>query len=404
MFKKVFAAMLAGLFIAAPAFAEVKLGGSYFIKGNNITPMNGDDSYGYYESDLEMKAQIVVDENTSVDVTAEVFDTNWDHTANIAGGDARALGQNYFEVSKATMTHKFATDTTFIGGIASNLDTWGTLFGDNSERQYFIQADQALPFGTLTFKTEKIAEGELAKDDADAQAATRKDDDADVDGYLIGLTMKAGDLTIQPALYYMDVQSDWKDDLGGQDLVADTTMTKAMVAVTGKFGAINLESELGFASYDDDTNAYDGSVFGLWLDAGTTVAGLGINAGILYSGTDDNVAYYVGDELCPMEVLGDDITIDGVTLARVKVAKAITETISVDTSLAYAMNNYDDDYKAAAATKFDKGYELDLNAYYKASDAVTLSTGIAFLDGDDKNENSFEDTGVWSYVKMNVAF
>jgi len=401
MFKKVFAAMLAGLFISAPAFAEVKMSGSFFIKGNGIQdPFSGKD-YRYYESDLEVKTSIIVDENTSVDITAEAFDTKWEDSADIAGGTNapagapyNASGQNYFEISKAAMTHKFTTGTTFIGGIDSNLDAWGTSFGDNAERMYFIQADQATPFGTLTFKAEKINEG-----------GDVENDDADVDGYLLGLTTKAGAFTIQPALYYMDVQSAWTDDLGGQALSADSTVAKAQVAVTGKVGAINIESELGFASYDDDAvNGYDGSVFGLWVDAGTTVAGLGVNAGLLYSSTDDNVAYYVGDELCPMEVLGDEITLDGTTLARVKVSKAITETVSVDSSLAYAFNNFDDADKATALTKFDEIYEIDVNAYYKASDAVTLSTGIAFLDGEDKNEKSFEDEGVWGYVKMNVAF
>ncbi|VVS92827.1 hypothetical protein [Desulfoluna spongiiphila] len=393
MFKKVFAAMLAGLFISAPAFAEVKMSGSYFIKGNYVNdPDTGKDSR-YYESDLEVKTSIIVDENTSVDITAEAFDTKWVDSNYISGGEANADGQNYFEVSKAAMTHKFTTGTTFIGGIDSNLDAWGTAFGDNAERMYFIQADQTTPFGTLTFKTEKINEG-----------GSTTTDNADVDGYLLGLTMEAGAFTIQPALYYLDAQSAWTDDLGVQALSAGSSATKAQVAVNGKIGSINLESELGFASYDDDAlNGYDGSVFGLWADASTTVAGLGINAGILYSGTDDQVAYYVGDELCPMEVLGDEVLIDGATLARVKVSKAITETVSVDTSLAYAMTNYDDDDKAARA-KFDKGYEFDVNAYYKASDAVTLSTGVAILDGDDKNEDSFEDTGVWGYVKMNVAF
>jgi|GEM_PF-6872601 len=393
MFKKVFAAMLAGLFISAPAFAEVKMSGSYFIKGNNISPLDGSDSFGYYESDLEIKTQIIVDENTSVDITAEAFDTSWVDSAHIAGGEANDDGQNYFEVSKAALNHKFVTNTTLSGGIAANLDTWGTLFGDNSERMYFIQADQATPFGTLTFKTEKIAEG------------AKTDDDADVDGYLLGLTMTAGDLTIQPALYYMDVQSAWSDDYGKVNLAADSTVTKAMVAVTGKIGAITLESELGFTSYDDDTNAYDGSVFGLWADAGTTIADFGVNFGILYAGTDDGVGFYVGDELCPMEVLGDDVLIDGATLARVKVSKGITETISVDASLAYAFSNFDDDYKTVGnAPEFDKGYELDLNAYYKASDAVTLSAGVAVLDGDDNTEKAFEDTGYWSYAKVNVAF
>lgn len=398
MFKKVFAAMLAGLFISAPAFAEVKMSGSFFIKGNYIQEPDSGKDYRYYESDLEIKSSIIVDENTSVDITAEAFDTSWENSNNIRyDAGANKKGQNYFEISKAAMTHKFTTGTTFIGGIDSNLDTWGTLFGDNAQRMYFIQADQATPFGTLTFKTEKISEGDFAD--------AKEDDDADVDGYLVGLTTKAGAFTIQPAFYYMDVQSAWTDDLD-LALNAGTKVSKAQVAVTGKIGAINLESELGFASYDDDTavGAYDGSVFGLWADAGTTVAGLGVNAGILYSSTDDNVAYYVGDELCPMEVLGDEITLDGTTLARVKVSKAITETVSVDSSLAYAFNNFDDDFKAAARTKFDKVYEIDVNAYYKASDAVTLSTGIAFLDGDDKTEKSYEDEGVWGYVKMNVAF
>jgi len=409
MFKKVFAAMLAGLFISAPAFAEVKMSGSYFLKGNyrqeaadSIAGVNTEDPYRYYESDLEIKTQIIIDETTSVNITAEAFDTNWVDNSYIAGTGADSNGQNFFEISKATLNHKFTTGTAFVGGVSGNSDSWGTAFGDEADRIYFISADQALPFGTLTVLTEKWSEGQ----DADGKPLKNAivDDDKDIDGYLLGLTMNAGGFEIKPALHYKDNQS------------ADQSTTKFMVATTGKLGTFDIESEFTVADYSDDNdNANEGTVFGAWVDASTNVAGLTVNTGILYGSADDAVAFVVGDELCPMEILGDDILIDGATLARVKVAKSITEKVGVDFSAAYAFTNLDDKYKAVeidpdkdgiytAKYAFDKCFEFDANASYKASDAVTLSTGIAFLDGDFSSEKSFDQARIDAYAKINVAF
>ncbi|VFQ43966.1 hypothetical protein [Desulfoluna butyratoxydans] len=414
MFKKVFAAMLAGLFISAPAFAEVKMSGSFFIKGNaNQSASKKIDNYSYYESDFEVKTDFIVDETTSAKLVVEAFDENWtsssaansdtigvttgvsqaaDKTVSTTSGTAvSGEAQNHLQVTTATLTHKFATGTSFTGGVSGNRDSWGTLFGDDADKNYFVQIDQALSFGTLVLKNEKIEENELT------------DDNLDEDGYLLGLKTKAGGFDIMPAVYYRDNQKD------------DKTEARFMVAATGKLGAFSIESEFGYADFSDDKiDANEGSVFGAWVDAGTTVAGLSINAGILYSGTDDAVVYNVGDELCPMEILGDDILIDGASLVRVKVAKAITEKVGVDFSAAYTMTNLDDDYKTATVVDddgdvsfkyaFDKAYEFDANAFYKATDAVTLSCGIAYLDGDYADDSSFPQARIDSYAKINVAF
>ncbi|SCY53498.1 hypothetical protein [Desulfoluna spongiiphila] len=386
MFKKVFAAMLAGLFISAPAFAEVKMNGSFFIKGHANQSKDGND-YSYYESDFEVKTDFIVNENTSAKLVVEAFDEDWVSSpkANAYKNDFDA--QNSLQVTTATMTHKFATDTTFTGGVAPNRDSWGTLFGDNADKNYFVQVEQALPFGTLVLKNEKIEEG------------LTTDDDLDQDGYLLGFTANAGDLSIMPAIYYNDDQKNDKEE------------ARFMVAVTGKLGAISIESEFGYADFSNDNdNKAEGSVFGAWVDAGTTVGGLSVNLGILYAGADDKSVYVVGDELAPMDILGDDVTLDGSSLVRVKLGKTITEKVSVDTSLAYAFTNVDKDYIGeddptfGTAYYYDSVYELDVNAYYKASDAVTLSTGVAYLDGDNADESSFEDARYDAYAKINVAF
>ncbi|BCS97998.1 hypothetical protein DSLASN_36300 [Desulfoluna limicola] len=395
MFKKVFAAMLAGLFISAPAFAEVKMSGSYFLKGNyRQSAVKAIDDFRYYESDFEVKTSFIVDENTSADVVVEAFDTNWADKGNIAGGEARGAGQNYFEVSKATMTHKFATGTTFNGGIAGDSDSWGTLFGDVADRVYYIKADQALPFGTLTFRTEKYSEG----------TDGIYNDDKDNDGYLLGLTTEAAGFKLQPALYYSDNQE------------TDVQLSRVMVAAFGNVGAIAIESEFGYEDVSSNTAADEGSTFGAWVDAATNVGGLSINTGLLYSSADDAVSYGVSGELCPMEILGDEVGLDGTTLFRVKVGKSLTEKVAVDFSAAYAFTNKDeadmnpdftqapDDKEVSGTDLFDKIYEIDANASYKASDAVTLSTGIAYLDGDLYNKESLPQARIDAYAKIAVAF
>lgn len=403
MFKKVFAAMLAGLFISAPAFAEVKMSGSYFIKGNaRQSAIKSIDDFRYYESDFEVKTSFIVDENTSADVVVEAFDTNWEDKGNIAGGDARGAGQNYFEVSKATMTHKFATDTTFNGGIAGDSDSWGTLFGDVADRVYYIKADQALPFGTLTFRTEKYSEGTNGV----------YDDDQDYDGYLLGLTTEAAGFKLQPALFYSDNQE------------TDVQLSRLMVAAFGKVAAFDIEAEFGYEDVSSNTAAEEGSTFGAWVDAATNVGGLSINTGLLYSSADDAVAYGASTELCPMEILGDEINIDGTTLFRVKVGKSLTEKVGVDFSAAYAFTNKDDadmspswdqgadDKEFEGSDVVDSVYELNANASYKASDAVTLSCGVAYLDGDafavqaddTVKSVSMPQARIDAYAKIAVAF
>jgi len=381
MFKKVFAAMLAGLFISAPAFAEVKMSGSYFLQGQYRQSADKSlDNFSFYDSDLEIKTQIIVDETTSVDITAEAFDTNWEDMANIAGGNNddnapgayNADGQNYFEISKATMTHKFATGTTFNGGINGDSDAWGTAFGDKNSRIYFIKADQALPFGTLTVRTEKYSEGTNGS----------FDDDQDYDGYLLGLTTEAAGFKFQPGVYYSDNQE------------KDVQISRAMFAAFGKVAAFDIEAEFGYEDVSSNTAAEEGSTFGAWVDAATTVGAYTINTGIHYSGVDDAVAYDASTELCPMEILGDDIAINGMTLFRVKVGTPITEKVNVGFAAAYAFNNKDDadmqpawdkdagDKEFTGKDVLDSVYELNATAAYKASDAVTLTCGVAYLDGD----------------------
>lgn len=385
MFKKVFAAMLVGLFVSAPAFAEVKMSGSFFLKGNYVE--DGQDFYGngatnadgyrYYESDFEVKTKFVVDENTSADLVVEAFDTNWVKAAN-AGSDLNGQSQNHLQVTKAKMNHKFTeTNTAFTGGIEQNGNSWGTLFGDTLDYAYFLQAEQALPFGTLTVKTEKIDEGVVS------------DDDKDVDAYLVGLSLKVAGFDVMPAVYMVNDQD---------KTVQNDELTKFIVSASGKVANININTEFDIVDYD----AADAQVFGLWIDAATTVAGLGVNAAFGYGSTDDATGFDYGDELCPMEVLGDEIALVGVSFLKVGVSKSITEKVSADAALAYAMTNLDDNDKGANA--FDSVYEFDANVSYKATDAVTLSAGASYLDGDYANENAWDDAMIVGYAKMNVAF
>ncbi|MCG8472506.1 MAG: hypothetical protein MI742_11705 [Desulfobacterales bacterium] len=436
MFKKVFAATLAGLFITAPAFANieeygadkeayensadfkgVKMSGSFFIKGN-YKDIDGND-YSYYESDFEVKTNFVVSEKTSATLVVEAFDNNWAGGAdtdtvdvvtgvnqtkdadgkvtNVKPSSGKAVSgeaQNHLQVTKATLNHTFDTGTTVYGGVSGSLDTWGTDFADDQSKVYFLQFDQVTPFGTLTFKNEKIAEGDI------------ENDDKDIDGYLLGLSMDAAGFTFKPAVYVKEDQSGAKD----------ATSTKFMLPISGKIGAINLTSEFIFSDEErlDGANVVDGTVFGAWIDAATTVSSVSFNASLFYSGTDDGFALSdEGANLCPMEILGDDITLSGATLVRVKASKAITDKVSVDASLAYMFTNFDDKYikdNAYGDTgDLDNAYEFNANASFKASDAVTLSCGVAYLDGEKAIDATgktadLKDPRVDAYAKINLAF
>ncbi len=364
MFKKVFAAMLAGLFISAPAFAEVKMNGSFFIKGN-YTDQAGKDSRAY-ESDFELKTNFIVDENTSAKLVVEAFDTAWLGNDEVGGGEANSDSQNYLEVSQATMTHKFTeTNTIFTGGVDGNGENWGSAFNDNATRGYFLQAEQILPFGTLTLKTEKMDEND-----------TREDGD-DKDAFLVGLTTEVAGFTVKPALYMV------KD----QEPADETTDTRAIVYASGKVAAVSIESEVVYADNESD----DSKTFGVYVNANTTVAGFGLNAAGIYASADDAVGFGVSDELAIMEIVTDDIKIDGTNLLKVGISKGLTEKVSTDAALAFISDNKDNSEQ--------DGYEANANAYYKASDAVTLSLGVAYLDLD-----SLSDARTDAYAKINVAF
>ncbi|MCG8470942.1 MAG: hypothetical protein MI742_03690, partial [Desulfobacterales bacterium] len=263
-------------------------------------------------------------------------------------------------------------------------------------KTYFVQLEQKTPFGALTFKTEKLAENEKNQN---------KDDK---DGYLVGLTAEAAGFTFQPAVYLVKDRAPKKD----------TDNYKFILPISGKIGAIELTSEFIVSSeekYVAATNKIeDGTVFGAWIDAATTVGGVSYNASLFYSGTDDGFALSdEGANLCPMEILGDDITLTGATLFRVKASKSITDKIGVDASAAYMFTNFDDEYKVNnfKTADLDSAYEINTNATFKASDAVTLTCGVAYLDGEEaykKNDlTKLRDRAharTDAYVKIHVAF
>ena len=403
MFKKVFAATLAGLFITAPAFANieeygaakeayesstgfkgVKMSGSFFIKGNYRQKLDDTDDYRYYESDFEVKTDFVVDEKTSATLVVEAFDANW-VDSELAGDDknydqVQKDTQNHLQVTKAVMNHTFSSNTAFSGGVAQNGNGWGTLFGDTLDYAYFLQAKQDVPFGTLTFKTEKIDEGAITNDDKD------------VDAYLVGFDTKVAGFDVKPAFYMVKDQD--KVDGGNEEL------SKVLVSASGKVAAFDVNAEVNFVDYD----GADASVFGVWVDAATTVADLGVNFALGYGSADDATAFDYGDELCPMEILGDDIELKGATFLKAGVSKSFTDKVSADAALAYAMTNVDESDRTAAQTAFDAVYEFNVNTKYKASDAVTLSTGVAYLDGDDAAEKAFKSARIDAYAKVAVAF
>ncbi|WP_300667210.1 hypothetical protein [Desulfoluna sp.] len=383
MFKKVFAAMLAGLFIAAPAFAEVKMNGSFFIKGNYVD--TGKD-VSTYESDFEVKTQFIVDENTSATIVVEAFDNNWDKGVGTDSVPVKVLvdsdddgafdttkegsavsgeAQNHLQVTTAKMDHNFGNGFAFSGGIDGNGNSFGTAFNDDADKEYFLQGTMDLPFGSVTAKTQKI-------DETDAV-------DKDTDAYQLALTLKAGGFEITPAFYYLDKQ------------LADKTNTKMMVYTTGKIANVDLTAEV---VYEDD-EARDAKTYGLYVQADTTVAALGVTVAGIYSSEDDNKAFKTGDELAIMDIATDNVEIDGANLFKVGVSKSLTEKISVDGAVAAILDNLDDN----AAGNNQDGYEADLNAYFKASDAVTLSCGIATLDLD-----YMKDARIDGYAKINVAF
>jgi hypothetical protein len=342
------------------------MNGSFFIKGNYVDEAGVDARS--YESDFEVKTAFIVDENTSATIVVEAFDNSWfggvgTDTVTLGTGETVVSGeaQNHLQVTTAKMDHNFGNGFAFTGGIDGNGNTFGTAFNDDADREYFLQGAMDLPFGSVTAKTEKINE----------TAGVDKDTDA----YQLALTVKAGGFDITPGIYYLDNQ------------LADTTNTKLMLHATGKVANFDLTTEL---VYEDDETVTE-KTLGLFVQADTTISGLGVTVAGIYSSEDNGVAFKTGDELGIMEIVTDNIEIDGANLLKVGVSKGLTEKISVDAAVAALIDNAD--------SGANDGFEADLNASYKASDAVTLQCGIATLDLD-----YMADARTDAYAKINVAF
>jgi hypothetical protein len=406
--KKLVVFLLVSLFAVSTAYAsELELSGSAFIKGVYSDALVGageaDDDKNY-ESDFEVKAAFVVDENTKANLVVETFDHDWNDPANPTdqGADIAAL-----QVTTATITHTFTTGTTFDGGFAGVGHAWGTAFGDDANDAYYLRATQAFEMGSVIAWTEKITEdtstdatstvvwgdhdgdnGAVTPEQAyEVATAATTDEDDDVDAYGLGAELKFGELTVMPSVYY-------KDDKATDD----NNMTEVSIALTGAVAGIDLECEAVY----QDMEANDDATYGVLASASKAMNALTLGGTFVYCSsegdTDDpnNASFNAGDEMGLMEQISDDFDMNGVTFFKGSASYAVNDKLTVGGAAAYWMGSDSSDETAA--------YEVDLTASYSITPAVTYSAGVSYLDGDDNDGNELADASVYAYHTFNVAF
>jgi hypothetical protein len=358
--KKLVVFLLVSLLAASTAYAsELDLSGSFFIQGDIADGANENRSY---ESDFEVKAAFEVDENTTANLTFEAFDNNW----------AEGADQTAFEVTTATMTHKFATGTTFNGGYDGVENAWGTGFGDDADDVYYLKVTQDFTMGSVIAWTEKITE--------DTTAAPAGDDE-DRDAYGLGAELKFGEMTVMPAVYYVD-----------DKLVNNANITQVSVAATGAVAGLDVEAEAIY--YDSEANK--DATYGLYANVSKAIDALTVGGTVIYCSADGTDAFDAGDEMGTMEQIGDDAAIVGWTVLKGSASYAVNDKLTLGGAAAYAMGTESDDDTAV--------YEINLTASYAISSAVTYSAGYSYLDGDDNTGKELADASVYAYHMINVAF
>jgi len=374
---------------AATAFADVKLSGSYKVRGNyhqNLKSVddNSDDKQMFYDHDLDVWLKASTDKDTFFKAKLELADEQWgtkdgaDVTSNEASTNEGVQG-NEIELERAWLGHNFGVAKLEVGIMDGG--GWSYVFGNDVSGKFRVKA--TIPAGpgkivAFTQKNKEIGYGSAVKD-AD------KDDS---DSYFVGYTGKIGSIAISPSFTYT---ADGSVDDTDQDV--DTTNSKFDMGIGGSFGAVGFESEFIYLKVETEGDN-DPATYGAYLNVFGKVAGATVGFITAYSSVDDdngNVGFNMGADFDDsyVMVLGDyEYVAEGLPGMWANIVYAeynVNSKLALSGSFAYAMSNYDKDKTVNGMNVKDaKAYEIDLGMTYKITKALKygVSFGYAKVDLD----------------------
>jgi hypothetical protein len=396
--KKIFAAMLIVFMAVGSAYAvDISVTGNDKIRGNyydNISSVDSNSDRGthmFYDHEIDIDPTINISDATSIYIQMELNDATWTasnqgHTSGDVNDDVR--------VEYIYANHTFSTGTQFQGG-QMPVGQWGYKFGDSEDPGWRLRVNQPLGGGTLIGILQKIVE---AQDEGLAPVEGENSESKDADAYLLGWSGKAGDITIQPLIYYVQ-NGTANTDLGSSD--TDNTWVLDMAA-DGQHGMLGWEAEFIYMTTTmDGTNAVAGNdvddqnVWGAYagvnFNLGAVTPGLKIAYGS-YSKDDGSFSYGTDYDAGQLMIFDEDVgfgpgvadptteDIKGATTVMAYADFNVNDALSFYGGLAYLMSNSSDDgpWKDASA------YELDIKGAYKITENVSyhVDCGYASIDWD----------------------
>jgi hypothetical protein len=410
--KKLFLITLAVLFFAGAAYAtNVEFGGAYYVRGSYISNEDGlscEDTanYMYYDMDLDLDVNFIVNDNTKIITYSEIHDENYNEAGGTDGRDVedgRDLDDN-IEIKRVFASHKFGTGTTVDFGLMTGT-AWAYSFGDTATGRYRVKVAQPMPFGLVVGLVEKRAES--------GTSGIKDDEKDDGDLYALAAVTKLGDINFKPLFVYYDGSQVINDeDSDGLKL------TVLDVGFDGSFGAIGFESELIYKNWNQDWDGGEDYItYGLYFNAWTNIDAFKVGAQLAYGSWDDDAGagFNMGDDYEPLTFASNQAgfgntadEFDAVTLLVVYADFALNDEMTLNGAIGYWMSNANEN--ADGTDNFWKdasGYELDAGFTWKLSDAVNYTVQGALAQYNlDEDAAGYDDadSAVRIYHRMQVKF
>jgi hypothetical protein len=396
--KKVLGIVLAVLFLTTgiAAATDFTMSGSYYARGQfydnaggTATPTAQAEAYGNYDQELSVDTTWNIDDSTLVFARFEMRDQTW-AVATPSGSENTNFGapDGNIVVERVWGAHTFGNGGRIYTGLMGG-GSWGTTWGEAGYDAYRIKYIQPTGIGALVLVVQKSTEG---------GAAGNVDDDAtDIDGYMLGLITKFGDINVKPLLVYVDYET------------FDGSVTQLQLALDGPLGdSLSFEAEAQYHTYDDHVANNNADIWGIYAQV-SYVAGPATFSVLGAHGSyddEDNVGFSFGDdfEAGGAMIIGDDMELVGAdlgagSLGALKVAYAVNDKLTLSGYLGYWAGSTE---TGQAADDADV-YEVSAQGAYAITSNLVYSFGIGYADLDDWNGTD-PDEAINAYHKLAFSF
>ncbi len=398
-----FAMFLIGVSIANAS--TLKMSGEYYVRGqwsdnwNGNNTVNGNDSHGIYDHELNLNVNWIMTPYTKVVARLELRDESWAVSTNPNEEDQNGQTDDNIAVERLWAQHTFMNHTTIKVGLMGTA-TWGSDFSNDSTEAYRLMLIQPTKIGTVIAFTEKNQTYDYDLTPVPGQVNTVNAEesgeiDKDADTYVVALATKIGGITVLPLLKYID------NEPNNLQVIAFD------LGANGTFNNIGFEAEFVYVDYNYENTTPDYGIWGVYANVWAQLNALKVGGFIAHGSYDDTVdkgftfgddfanscasgdsylrnrAMLLGDEVLMYGVSGIDGTHDGelghndlnaVTMLALYATYAINEKASVAVFGAYADSNVD-----LVTNKYDgaTAWEVNVAAEYKITPLLTYSIGAA---------------------------